>query len=145
MTDMLRYVHVRPSSRKADQRFAQKGGITLAYTMPARHGDKMIWVAAAVCSKNDTYSKKRGRELAKLKFERGEKIQICTSKDLGIGTQLNEAFYPLVRLAVPYDNEEKNYGRMRQGRPAAQVGGQHRVQGVEPAGDQQEAQASSGC
>lgn len=135
---MLKFVHVRPPSIKLDQRFAHRGGITLAYTMPERKGDRMIWVAAAFCNRMDTYNKKKGRELATEKFMRGERIQISTSTKVGLGLQLNRMFQEMLHTSVPFDNEE-NYGRLRQSRQKPQVSTKCRVQGNEPAGNQQEA------
>lgn len=141
---MLKFVHVRPHSIRLDQRYAHKGGITLAYTMPERKGDRMIWVSAAFCNKMDTYNKKKGRELATEKWLRGERIQIATSHKQGLGLQLSRVFRDLMYLSIPYDNED-NHGRVRKGRPQSQVSSKCCVQGNEPAGDQQEASTGSGC
>lgn len=138
MTNMLRFVHVRPYSFNRPDQYASKGGITLAYSMPTRKGDKMIWVSAAFCSKADTYSKKTGRTLAIDKYLAGERIQIATTKSQGIGHQLQQAFRPLMHLAIPHDNEEyQREQRLHKSRQAKEVRFERNVQDFEPATDQQ--------
>lgn len=99
MSDDIKFVHVRPS-------YGHKGGMTLAYKPPLRKGDKMVWVAIAVCSKNDTFNKAIGRQLATDKFNRGHTVQVATRRDLGLGFQLQYAFRPLMQLSLGTQHED---------------------------------------
>jgi len=102
----LKFVHIRPRSRQGG--YERCGGLTIAFFPPPRAGDKVIQLAIASCSKNDAFCKEIGRNTAITKFENGEFLSLTIDPTKPIGGQLKEAFYPIMRLAVPYDNEEKH-------------------------------------
>lgn len=141
MNNGLRFVHVRPYAQDGEHKYAPRGGMTLAYTMPKRRGDKMVYVAVANCSKYDTYCKKKGREIAERNFFRGATIQTAldTSASEGFGTQLQRAFRPLMHLGIPYDNEDRIYEqRMHKSRQKQEERAEHELQNVQSARNQQD-------
>lgn len=105
-SEVLKFVHIRPTDYVTGQ-LAPHGGLTIAYQPPLRHGDKIIALALAACSKNDTYCKAEGRAIAQSKFENGEFINLPIDPSRPIGHQLKEAFYSIMRMGVPHDNEER--------------------------------------
>ena len=84
----LRFVHIRrdkhyPSHVATDgANMHPRGGITVAYSLPERRGDRMVAVTCAVCHDTDAYCKAAGRFVAALHFSMGSHIGARVPKNV---------------------------------------------------------------
>lgn len=82
-THKLRFVHVRREQDGWDVPFIRsKGGVTVAYQLPARRGDRLIKVACSLVHHNDAYCKRTGRFYAAMKFDGGHWIEVRVPKNM---------------------------------------------------------------
>lgn len=81
----LRYVHVRRMAGYVGvDTYAPvpKGGVTVAYQLPARKGSRTITASCALVHDNDCYCKRTGRYFAACKFDKGEHIQLRVPRNM---------------------------------------------------------------
>jgi hypothetical protein len=91
----LRYVHVRDEDydvKLRDHVLHSKGGVTVAYSKPARKSDRIIRVSCALVHENDSYCKRIGRYNAACNFELGEFIEVRVPKNTAVSQFLKGMF-----------------------------------------------------
>lgn len=96
----LRFVHVRSRDWEAERKerdprkmvLSQTGGVTVAYQLPPRKGDRMIRVSCAVVHENDAYCKRIGRWNAAVKFDNGEVISVRVPKNMSPAGFIKQMF-----------------------------------------------------
>ena len=79
-------IHVHPFTPKS------KGGVTVAYQLPPRKGDRLIRVSCAIVHENDAYNKRLGRFHAAKKFADGEAIQLRVPRNTAPAEFIKQMF-----------------------------------------------------
>lgn len=93
----LRFVHVRADTQFGGRaahpaRLSPKGGVTVAYQLPARKGDSVIRVSVSLVHERDAYNKAMGRVRAASNFANGEHINLRVPRNSSPAQFLKQTF-----------------------------------------------------
>lgn len=94
----LRYVHVRQDKSRITHQMDDyglvlpKGGVTVAYQLPARKGGRIIKASVAIVNESDSYVKHEGRLRAAAKFHAGERVELRVPRNIPTSAFLKQMF-----------------------------------------------------